>query len=220
MGPPFPCRLTITDALSRINEGSRRAADAHGRRERRAGSGSYCVSCWFTRSRLCRPEESFAEAFSLHECAWIRRYACRWLVVAPRDPAKAATGGRKGWDKANYSASLLAEIGTCAHILRILRTRGREGARLAARRASEEQDRCRKDFFHICLLRYRLSGKGRMPLAGAAKPLKRLKTAMGAYWKKLGWIWVWRHIRLGSAPHPLGVGATSAWVWRHVCLGA
>jgi hypothetical protein len=34
---------------------------------------------------------------------------------------------------------------------------------------------------------------------------------MGAYWKKLGWIWVWRHVRLGLAPRPLGVGATSAW---------
>jgi hypothetical protein len=36
-----------------------------------------------------------------------------------------------------------------------------------------------------------------------AKPLKRLKTAMGSYWKKLAWIWVWRQ---------------SAWVWRQ--LGA
>jgi len=54
-------------------------------------------------------------------------------------------------------------------------------------------------------------GKGRMPLARAAKRLKWLKTAMGGYWKKLAWIWVWRRIRLGSAPHPLGVGAASAW---------
>ena len=34
--------------------------------------------------------------------------------------------------------------------------------------------------------------------------MKRLKTAMGGYWKKLAWIWVWRRIRLG---------------WRHVDLG-
>src|SRR5271155_565526 len=40
-------------------------------------------------------------------------------------------------------------------------------------------------------------GKGRMPLARAAKRLKRLKTAMGSYWKKLAWIWVWRHVGLG-----------------------
>ena len=45
-----------------------------------------------------------------------------------------------------------------------------------------------------------------MPLAGASKRLKRLKTAMGSYWKKLAWIWVWR---------------TSAWVWRRsVGVGA
>jgi hypothetical protein len=43
-----------------------------------------------------------------------------------------------------------------------------------------------------------------MPIARAAKPLKRLKTAMGSYWKNLAWI---------------GFGATSAWVWRHVGLG-
>jgi hypothetical protein len=47
-------------------------------------------------------------------------------------------------------------------------------------------------------------GKRRMPLARAAKPLKRLKTAMGSSWKKLAWIWVWRHSRLGLAPLPLG----------------
>jgi hypothetical protein len=47
--------------------------------------------------------------------------------------------------------------------------------------------------------------------ARAAKPLKRLKTAMGSYWKKLAWIWVWRHVGLGLAPRPFGVGATSAW---------
>jgi hypothetical protein len=40
--------------------------------------------------------------------------------------------------------------------------------------------------------------------------LKRLKKAMGSYWKKLAWIWVWRHVRLGLAPRPLGVGAASA----------
>jgi hypothetical protein len=41
--------------------------------------------------------------------------------------------------------------------------------------------------------------------------LKKLKTAMGGYWKKLAWIWVWRHVRLGLAPRPLGVGAASVW---------
>jgi hypothetical protein len=30
---------------------------------------------------------------------------------------------------------------------------------------------------------------------------------MGGYWKKLACIWVWRHVRMGSAPHRLGVGA-------------
>jgi putative membrane protein len=30
---------------------------------------------------------------------------------------------------------------------------------------------------------------------------------MGGYWKNLAWIWVWRHVRLGLAPRPLGVGA-------------
>ena len=46
------------------------------------------------------------------------------------------------------------------------------------------------------------------------QPLKRLKTAMGSYWKKLAWIWVWRHV-------PLGFGAIlrSRWVWRRVGLG-
>ena len=37
---------------------------------------------------------------------------------------------------------------------------------------------------------------------------------MGSYWKKLAWIWVWRHVRLGLAPRRLGVGAAPAWVWR------
>ena len=54
-------------------------------------------------------------------------------------------------------------------------------------------------------------GECRMPLARAAKRLKRLKTAMGSYWKKLAWIWVWRHVRLGLAPRPFGVGAAPAW---------
>jgi hypothetical protein len=38
---------------------------------------------------------------------------------------------------------------------------------------------------------------------------------MGSYWKKLAWIWVWRHvglglahIRLGLAPRRLGVDGT------------
>ena len=50
-------------------------------------------------------------------------------------------------------------------------------------------------------------GECRAPLAIAAKPLKRHKTAMGSYWKKLAWIWVWRHVRLGLAPRRLGAGA-------------
>ena len=50
-----------------------------------------------------------------------------------------------------------------------------------------------------------------MPLARAAKRLKRLKTAMGSYWKNLAWIWVWRHVGLGLAPRPFGVGAPSIW---------
>jgi hypothetical protein len=50
-----------------------------------------------------------------------------------------------------------------------------------------------------------------MPLARAAKRLKRLKTAMGGYWKKLAWIWVWRHSAWGRRH--------SAWGWRHVGLG-
>jgi hypothetical protein len=29
------------------------------------------------------------------------------------------------------------------------------------------------------------------------KPLKKLKTAMGVYWQKLDWIWVWRRFPLG-----------------------
>jgi hypothetical protein len=33
---------------------------------------------------------------------------------------------------------------------------------------------------------------------------------MGSSWKKLAWIWVWRHSRLGLAPRPFGVGADGA----------
>jgi hypothetical protein len=51
-----------------------------------------------------------------------------------------------------------------------------------------------------------------MTLAMAAKPLKKLKTAMGGYWKKLAWIWVWRHSRLGLAPRPLGARAAPTWI--------
>jgi hypothetical protein len=28
---------------------------------------------------------------------------------------------------------------------------------------------------------------------------------MGGYWKKLAWIWVWRHVGLCLAPRPLGI---------------
>ena len=63
----------------------------------------------------------------------------------------------------------------------------------------------------VCVLLEMGKGRqGRMSLAGAAKPLKRLKTAMGSYWKKLAWIWVWRHVGLGLAPRPFGVGAADA----------
>jgi hypothetical protein len=57
-------------------------------------------------------------------------------------------------------------------------------------------------------------GEYRLPFAflrWAAKLLKSLKTAMGSYWKKLTWIWVWRHSRLGLAPRRLGFGATPVW---------
>jgi len=47
-----------------------------------------------------------------------------------------------------------------------------------------------------------------MPLARASKCLKRLKTAMGSYWKKLEWIWVWRHVGLGLAPRRFGIDGT------------
>jgi hypothetical protein len=60
--------------------------------------------------------------------------------------------------------------------------------------------------------------KERVPLASAAKPLKRLKMAMGSYSFGAISACVWRHIRSGSAlyPHglapcPLGVGATFVW---------
>jgi hypothetical protein len=56
-----------------------------------------------------------------------------------------------------------------------------------------------------------LDGQGAARVARAAKPLKRLKTAMGGYWKKLAWIWVWRHSRLGLAPCPFGARAAKAW---------
>jgi hypothetical protein len=43
-----------------------------------------------------------------------------------------------------------------------------------------------------------------------AKPLKRLKTAMGGYWKKLAWVWVGAASGLGLAPHRLGRAITGA----------
>jgi len=45
----------------------------------------------------------------------------------------------------------------------------------------------------------------------AAKPLKWLKTAMDRSCRKLAWVWVRRHVGLGLAPHPFGVGAPPAW---------
>jgi hypothetical protein len=53
-------------------------------------------------------------------------------------------------------------------------------------------------------------GECRMPLARPARPLKRLKTAVGSYWKK-GWHGFGRHEGLGLAPCRLGIDATSAW---------
>ena len=53
----------------------------------------------------------------------------------------------------------------------------------------------------------------RAPLAHcrAAKPLKTFKTTMGSSCLELAWIWVWRHVCLGLAPRPLGVGAVPVW---------
>jgi hypothetical protein len=62
-------------------------------------------------------------------------------------------------------------------------------------------------------------GEGRrpVPIARAAKPLKRLKTAICAYWKNLAWIWIWRHVGLGwrrvglgLAPRRLGIDGNHA----------
>jgi hypothetical protein len=67
-----------------------------------------------------------------------------------------------------------------------------------------------------------ISGRGHgvgNPLP-AAKPLKTLKTAMGSYWKKLAWIWVWRHSRLGLAPYRLGAGAAPPWGCPAACRRA
>jgi hypothetical protein len=66
---------------------------------------------------------------------------------------------------------------------------------------------------HVFSAKWGMLARGErwVPLAGPAKPLKRLKTAMGSYWKKLAWIWVWRHVGLGLAPRPFGAGAASAW---------
>jgi hypothetical protein len=58
-------------------------------------------------------------------------------------------------------------------------------------------------------------GNGRMSLASAAKCLKRLKIAMSNSWKKLAWIWVWRHVGLGLAPRPFGARAASSWDRRN-----
>jgi hypothetical protein len=59
----------------------------------------------------------------------------------------------------------------------------------------------------LCVFSEAGSGRQwRMPLAIAAKRLKRPKTAMGAYWKKLAWIWVWRR----SAWDRQSVNATRA----------
>jgi hypothetical protein len=62
-------------------------------------------------------------------------------------------------------------------------------------------------------------GERRAPLAGAVKPLKRLKMAIISSWKKLAWIWVWRHIGLGLAPCPFAVGDAPAWGSRWRRLG-
>jgi hypothetical protein len=56
------------------------------------------------------------------------------------------------------------------------------------------------------LSRGRQGADAEMPLARAAKRLKRLKMAMGSYWKKLAWIWVWRRVGLGLAPLRFGLG--------------
>jgi|HubBroStandDraft_1064217.scaffolds.fasta_scaffold17694_4 hypothetical protein len=64
----------------------------------------------------------------------------------------------------------------------------------------------------------RARGECRLPLSGAAKSLKRLKTAMGGYWKKLAWIWVWRHVGLGLAPRRLGLDGTAPTVKEHRAL--
>jgi hypothetical protein len=95
-----------------------------------------------------------------------------------------------------------------AYMLAVARKQRRaSGARLATRRTGKEKIGLDKS---AAVWVFRKMGRGgkserRKPLAGAAKPLKKLKTAMGGYWKKLAWIWVWRHVRLGLAPRRLGV---------------
>jgi len=34
---------------------------------------------------------------------------------------------------------------------------------------------------------------------------EKAQNGNGSYWKKLAWIWVWRHVRLGLAPRRLGI---------------
>ena len=86
-------------------------------------------------------------------------------------------------------------------------------ARPATRRTGEEKNGLNKTGTEcvLCKMGRAASGECRTPLAIAAKPLKKLKTAMGSYWKKLAWIWVGHHVRLGLAPLPLGAGAAPAW---------
>ncbi len=124
-----------------------------------------------------------------------------------RDPAEAAAGGQKRTEgRGKISSPRPLPKSECAlYTLTSQKMKAREGRR--AWRQGRRKLVLNKTAF-VCVLcemeRARQGGERRMPLATAAKPLKRLKRALGSYWKS------W---------HGFAFGATSAWGWRHVDLG-
>ena len=133
--------------------------------------------------------------------------------ATPPCTAGRTTTGVEPPNEAGEVGALLFRLTACQnrnkpHMLWRVKNEGEpDKARLALGLAGKEFGiDLEKSTVALCFL-----GGGRRQGANAScetggKRLKRLKTAMGSYWKKLAWIWVWRHVGLGLAPCPFGVG--------------
>ena len=156
-------------------------------------------------------EQGLAGAFSAQQHAWIcRGYACPRFDAPPRDP-EYETDGREflGFTpclnrKAPYMLALVRK-----------RRRARRGAPGDKANGRGEKLVLNKTAVVCVFCDMGRGGKGRRPDASCERgqALEKAQNGNGRLLEKVG-------MDLGSAPRPLGFGATSAWVGCRLPLGA